>query len=44
MKSLQTARKVIIGVEVMYIPQTSQGVKSIPRQMQLISRLFGLSA
>jgi hypothetical protein len=47
LKSLQTARKMIDGIEAMHIikkGQTSQGVKSVQKQIQLINHLFGLPA
>ncbi|OOR09360.1 IS6 family transposase [Bacillus cereus] len=47
LKSLQTATKMIDGIEAMYMikkGQTSQGTKSVQKQIQLINLLFGLPA
>ncbi|PEA06529.1 DDE-type integrase/transposase/recombinase, partial [Bacillus cereus] len=47
LKSLQTATKMIVGIEVMHMVkkgQTPQGEKSIQRQIYLINELFGLTA
>ncbi|PFK23287.1 IS6 family transposase, partial [Bacillus cereus] len=47
LKSYKTARKMIDGIEAMYIVkkgQTSQGAKSVQKQIKLINHLFGLSA
>ncbi|PEK78273.1 IS6 family transposase, partial [Bacillus toyonensis] len=47
LKSLQTPIKMIAGIEAMYIikkGQTSQGAKSVQKQIQLINHLFGLPA
>ncbi|EEM44326.1 Transposase [Bacillus thuringiensis serovar pakistani str. T13001] len=47
LKSYQTARKMIDGIEAMYTikkGQTSQGAKSVQKQIKLINHLFGLSA
>jgi len=46
-KSYQTARNIIDGIEDMHMikkGQTSQGVKSVQKQIKLIHHLFGLSA
>ncbi|PDY28017.1 DDE-type integrase/transposase/recombinase, partial [Bacillus thuringiensis] len=45
LKSLQTATKMIAGIEVMHIikkGQTSQKVKSVQKPIQIINHLFGL--
>ncbi|WP_240441781.1 MULTISPECIES: IS6 family transposase [Bacillus cereus group] len=47
LKSYKTARKMIDGIEAMYMikkGQTSQGAKSVQKQIKLINHLFGLSA
>ncbi|MED2776875.1 IS6 family transposase [Bacillus thuringiensis] len=47
LKLLQTARKMIDGIEAMHMikkGKTSQGMKSVRKQIQLIDYLFGLSA
>ncbi len=47
LKSYKTARKMIDGIEAMYMikkGQTSQGTKSVQKQIKLINHLFGLSA
>lgn len=47
LKSLQTATKMIAGIEVMHIikkGQTLQGEKSVQRQIYLIHEIFGLTA
>ena len=47
LKSYQTARKMIDGIEAMYMikkGQTSQGAKSVQKQIQLINHLFDLPA
>ncbi|PGV00001.1 DDE-type integrase/transposase/recombinase, partial [Bacillus cereus] len=47
LKSYKTARKMIDGIEAMYMikkGQTSQGAKSVLKQIKLINHLFGLSA
>ncbi|TKH16336.1 DDE-type integrase/transposase/recombinase, partial [Bacillus wiedmannii] len=47
LKSLQTATKMIAGIETMYMikkGQTFQGTKSVQKQIQLINHLFGLPA
>ncbi|PEO38634.1 IS6 family transposase, partial [Bacillus toyonensis] len=47
LKSLQTAIKMIAEIEAMYMikkGQTSQGAKSVQKQIQLINHLFGLPA
>ncbi|PEP92132.1 IS6 family transposase [Bacillus toyonensis] len=47
LKSYKTARKMIDGIEAMYMikkGQTSQGAKSVQKQIKLIHHLFGLSA
>jgi len=47
LKSLQTARKMIDGVEAMHMVkkgQTLRGEKSVQRQIYLINELFGLTA
>ena len=47
LKSLQTATKMIAGIEAMHIikkGQTLQGEKSVQRQMYLINEIFGLTA
>ncbi|OUB33354.1 IS6 family transposase [Bacillus thuringiensis serovar yunnanensis] len=47
LKSLQTARKTIAGVEAMHMikkGQTFQGTKSVQKQIYLINNLFGLTA
>ncbi|OUB24894.1 IS6 family transposase [Bacillus thuringiensis serovar yunnanensis] len=47
LKSLQTARKMIAGIEVMHMikkGQTLQGEKSVQRQISLINDLFRLTA
>lgn len=46
LKSLRTATKIIAGIEVMHMikkGQTSQGVKSVQRQIYLINEIFGLT-
>ncbi|PEU79386.1 IS6 family transposase, partial [Bacillus cereus] len=46
-KSLQTATKMIAGIEVMHIikkGQTLQGEKSVQKQIHLINEIFGLTA
>lgn len=46
LKSYQPAIKVIAGMEAMHIikkGQTSQGAKSVPKQIQAINHLFVLS-
>ncbi|MGX5575988.1 IS6 family transposase [Bacillus toyonensis] len=47
LKSLQTARKMIAGIEAMHMikkGQTFQGTKSVQKQIYLINNLFGLTA
>ncbi|PEJ89032.1 IS6 family transposase [Bacillus toyonensis] len=47
LKSLQTAKKMIAGIEAMHMVkkgQTLQGKKSVQRQIYLINNLFGLTA
>uniref|UniRef100_UPI001F565E1D DDE-type integrase/transposase/recombinase n=1 Tax=Bacillus cereus group sp. BfR-BA-01489 TaxID=2920358 RepID=UPI001F565E1D len=47
LKSLQTATKMIAGIEAMYMVkkgQTLQGKKSVQRQTYLINKLFDLTA
>ncbi|MGH0945531.1 IS6 family transposase [Bacillus mycoides] len=47
LKSLQTARKMIAGIEAMHMikkGQTSQGTKSVQKQIYLINDLFNLTA
>ncbi|AXY11233.1 IS6 family transposase (plasmid) [Bacillus thuringiensis LM1212] len=47
LKSYKTAGKMIDGIEAMYMikkGQTSQGAKSVQKQIKLINHLFGLSA
>ncbi|MGH1232164.1 IS6 family transposase [Bacillus toyonensis] len=47
LKSYKTARKMIDGIEAMYMikkGKTSQGAKSVQKQIKLINHLFGLSA
>jgi hypothetical protein len=48
LKSLQTAIKMITGIEAMHIikkkKQTLQGAKSVQKQMYLINEIFGLTA
>ncbi|MFD3447630.1 hypothetical protein ACFDTO_23855 [Microbacteriaceae bacterium 4G12] len=47
LKSLQTAKKVITGIEVMHIikkGQTPQGEKSVQKQIYLIHDFFGLNS
>ncbi|PHA30593.1 IS6 family transposase, partial [Bacillus toyonensis] len=47
LKSLQTAKKMIAGIEAMHMVkkgQTLQGEKSVQRQIYLINNLFGLTA
>jgi len=47
LKSLQTAKKVIAGIEVMHMTkkgQTPQSEKSVQKQIYLIHDLFGLTA
>ncbi|CCW07024.1 Mobile element protein [Bacillus sp. GeD10] len=47
LKSLQTATKMIAGLEAMHMVkkgQTFQGEKSVQRQIYLINELFGLTA
>ncbi|HDT6579565.1 TPA: hypothetical protein QFT23_005869 [Bacillus cereus] len=47
LKSLQTATKMIAGIEVMHMVkkgQTLQGGKSVQRQIDLINKLFELTA
>ncbi|PEU74679.1 IS6 family transposase [Bacillus cereus] len=47
LKSLQTAKKMIAGIEVMHIikkGQTLQGEKSVQKQIHLINEIFGLTA
>ncbi|PEZ34285.1 IS6 family transposase [Bacillus thuringiensis] len=47
LKSLQTATKIIAGIETMYMVkkgQTLQGEKSVQRQIYLINKLFDLTA
>ncbi|MED3329731.1 IS6 family transposase, partial [Bacillus thuringiensis] len=47
LKSLQTATKMIAGIEAMHMikkGQTLQGEKSVQRQIYLINELFGLTA
>ena len=47
LKSLQTATKMIAGIEAMYMVkkgQTLQGEKSVQRQIYLINKLFDLTA
>lgn len=46
LKSLQTAKKVIAGIEVMHIikkGQTLKGEKSVQKQIYLIHDFFGLT-
>ncbi|MET3207416.1 UNVERIFIED_CONTAM: hypothetical protein ABIC26_000350 [Paenibacillus sp. PvR008] len=46
LKSLQTAKKEIAGIEVMHMNkkgQTLQGEKSVQKQIYLIHDLFGLT-
>lgn len=46
LKSLQTAKKVIAGIEVMHMikkGQTLQGEKSVQKRIYLIHDLFGLT-
>ncbi|MBJ8026067.1 IS6 family transposase, partial [Bacillus cereus] len=45
LKSLQTATKIIAGIEIMHIikkGQTLQGEKSVQKQIHLINEIFGL--
>ncbi len=47
LKSLQTATKMIAGIEAMHMikkGQTLQGEKSVQKQMYLINEIFGLTA
>ena len=47
LKSLQTARKMIAGIEAIHMVkkgQTLQGEKSVQRQIHLINEIFGLTA
>ncbi|PGY35933.1 IS6 family transposase, partial [Bacillus thuringiensis] len=47
LKSLQTATKMIAGIEAMHMVkkgQTLQGEKSVQRQIYLINKLFDLTA
>ncbi|HDR5354488.1 TPA: DDE-type integrase/transposase/recombinase, partial [Bacillus thuringiensis] len=47
LKSLQTATKMIAGIEAMHMVkkgQTLQGEKSVQKQISLINDLFGLTA
>ncbi len=47
LKSLQTATKMIAGIEAMHMVkkgQTSQGLTSVQRQIYLINEIFGLTA
>ncbi|MBG9827844.1 hypothetical protein ABE50_08025 [Bacillus wiedmannii] len=47
LKSLQTATKMIAGVEAMHMlkkGQTRQGEKSVQKQIYLINEMFGLTA
>ncbi|PEK90757.1 IS6 family transposase, partial [Bacillus toyonensis] len=47
LKSVQTAKKMIAGIEAMHMVkkgQTLQGEKSVQRQIYLINDLFGLTA
>ncbi|MCQ6307565.1 DDE-type integrase/transposase/recombinase, partial [Bacillus cereus] len=47
LKSLQTATKMIAGIEALHMVkkgQTLQGEKSVQRQIYLINELFGLTA
>lgn len=46
LKSLQTAKKVLAGIEVIHMikkGQTLQGEKSVQKQIYLIHDLFGLT-
>ncbi|WP_142287187.1 DDE-type integrase/transposase/recombinase, partial [Bacillus thuringiensis] len=47
LKSLQTATKIIAGIEAMHMVkkgQTFQGEKSVQKQIDLIHKLFDLTA
>ena len=46
LKSLQTATKMIAGLEAMHMikKQTLQGEKSVQKQVYLIHEIFGLTA
>ncbi|WP_142287161.1 DDE-type integrase/transposase/recombinase, partial [Bacillus thuringiensis] len=47
LKSLQTATKMITGIEAMHMVkkgQTIQGEKSVQKQIDLINKLFDLTA
>ncbi|AHA70004.1 insertion sequence IS240 protein [Bacillus thuringiensis YBT-1518] len=47
LKSLQTATKMIAGIEAMHMikkGQILQGEKSVQKQMYLINEIFGLTA
>ena len=47
LKSLQTATKMIAGIEVMHMikkGQTLPGEKSVQKQIYLINEIFGLTA
>ncbi|WP_142287133.1 DDE-type integrase/transposase/recombinase, partial [Bacillus thuringiensis] len=47
LKSLQTATKMIAGIEAMHMVkkgQTIQGEKSVQKQIDLINKLFDLTA
>lgn len=47
LKPLQTATKMIAGIEAMHMVkkgQTLQGEKSVPKQIYLLNKLFDLTA